>query len=190
MRFARDEFAASESGFKSACLEKRTNAVYFSRPIGVSTRLPVPEWRLLSAICRLPSRHSSNAFRYASATWCGLSIDRRRWRSASSGLLSGRSNSAGSGRRAIPQTAYQIRLLFALQRPTYAPSIAPVGSMIFHSINPPLRRCAERSGRKLLKLHGSAFAAMDALSCIINRRGDSQAGRRGFDPRLPLHSFQ
>ncbi len=41
----------------------------------------------------------------------------------------------------------------------------------------------------MLKLHGSAFAAMDALSCIINRRGDSQAGRRGFEPRLPLHLF-
>jgi hypothetical protein len=39
----------------------------------------------------------------------------------------------------------------------------------------------------LLKLHGSAFAAMDALSCIFKRGGDSQAGRRGFDPRLPLH---
>ena len=58
------------------------------------------------------------------------------------------------------------------------------------SISTPLRGCKWRSGCRLLNLHGSVFAAMDALSCIINRRGDSQAGRRRFDPGLPLHSFQ
>ena len=60
----------------------------------------------------------------------------------------------------------------------------------FHSIFTPLRASRKRSGWKLLKLNRSGFAAVDALSFIINRRGDSQAGRRGFESRLPLHSFQ
>jgi hypothetical protein len=58
-----------------------------------------------------------------------------------------------------------------------------------HSIFTPLRGCKWRSGGKLLKLHRSVFAAVDAMSFICNRRGDSQAGRRGFEPRLPLHLF-
>jgi hypothetical protein len=41
----------------------------------------------------------------------------------------------------------------------------------------------------LLKLHGPVFAAVDALSFICNRRGDSQAGRRGFEPSLLLHAW-
>ncbi len=31
--------------------------------------------------------------------------------------------------------------------------------------------------------------AIDAKFCIFNRRSISQAGRRGFDPRPPLHLF-
>ena len=33
------------------------------------------------------------------------------------------------------------------------------------------------------------IAAVDAMSFKFNRCGDSQAGRRGFEPRLPLHVF-
>jgi len=57
------------------------------------------------------------------------------------------------------------------------------------SIYPPLRTHRKRRGRKLLILNGSRFAALDAMSFIYNRRGDSQAGRRRFDPGLPLHCF-
>lgn len=59
------------------------------------------------------------------------------------------------------------------------------GTLHFHSIN----EAFGESGCKLLKLHGSVFAAMDALSFIFNRRGYFQAGRRGFEFRLPLHLF-
>ena len=31
--------------------------------------------------------------------------------------------------------------------------------------------------------------AVDAMVCICNLRAISQAGRRGFDPRLRLHLF-
>ena len=33
--------------------------------------------------------------------------------------------------------------------------------------------------------HGLGKAAMDAMGFIFNRYPTSQAGRRGFDPRLP-----
>jgi hypothetical protein len=39
-------------------------------------------------------------------------------------------------------------------------------------------------------LGSSAINPVDAKFCIINLRSISQAGRRGFDPRLPLQEIQ
>jgi hypothetical protein len=52
-----------------------------------------------------------------------------------------------------------------------------------------IKRSHEADPRKYRGLTSPKINAVDAKICVFNLRSISQAGRRGFDPRPPLHPF-
>jgi hypothetical protein len=50
-------------------------------------------------------------------------------------------------------------------------------------------RVGESTERKLGKFYRQNVMPGNAMFFVSNLLSSSQAGRRGFDPRLPLHSF-
>ena len=50
-------------------------------------------------------------------------------------------------------------------------------------------RAAGKGSVKTIALYDQKTAPLTPKSFIYNRRSYSQAGRRGFDPRLPLHKI-
>ena len=60
-----------------------------------------------------------------------------------------------------------------------------IGNYSVYSIKDGLKN----GSRRISELHSQASTRLTHKSCIFNRRVISQAGRRRFDPGLPLHKI-